>query len=61
MLAEGDIPMSPHDISLDLFCTPDRVHPCDRAFERPVGVDPAILPSEKIAAIPVLRERFSRS
>ena len=54
VLAMGAIPMLPHDISLDLFCTEAETIPCERAYQRPTGVDRAALPEAKLAAIPVL-------
>lgn len=54
VLADGEIPMMPHDISLDAVVTPDDVHVCPRPFDRPAGVDRSLLSAEKRAAIPVL-------
>ena len=52
---EGRIPMTDHDIPLDLIVTPDEILACDPAFERPAGVDWDALTDEKIDAIPLLR------
>ncbi len=49
------LPMTSHDISLDLFATPDEIVRCRRRFERPKGIDREALPEEKREAIPVLR------
>ncbi|HJL19666.1 MAG TPA: 5-formyltetrahydrofolate cyclo-ligase [Sandaracinaceae bacterium LLY-WYZ-13_1] len=54
----GAIPMDAHDISLDLYCTPERTVRCDRAYRRPRGVDLDRLDRATIEAIPVLAERF---
>lgn len=56
-VAAGAIPMDAHDTSVDAYATPDGLVHLDRAFPRPGGVDPAILPAEKREAIPVLRDR----
>jgi len=50
-----EIPMTPHDISLDLVVTPDEVIDCPRPFDRPTGVEPTLLSEQQRAAIPVLR------
>jgi 5-formyltetrahydrofolate cyclo-ligase len=55
ILADDAIPMLPHDISLDLFCTPTETVHCPRPYARPDGVLDDILPAEKRAAIPVLQ------
>ncbi len=57
VLEDGSIPMAPHDISLDLFCTPDEVVRCPRPFVRPDGVLNDALSDEKRAGIPVLMAR----
>ena len=57
VLPAGTIPMTAHDISLDAWATPDELHCCERAFERPPGVLDEHLPEDKRAAIPVLSRR----
>lgn len=57
IVADGEIEMTPHDISLDAYCSPHGEIRCARAFERPVGVIDDALDPEKRAAIPVLRDR----
>jgi len=57
VLEGGAIPMDAHDISLDLFATEEALVHCERAYERPEGVDRAALPDEKLEAIPVLADR----
>lgn len=57
---ENDIPMLAHDFPLDLIVTPREVirvaHPQPGGRRRPRGIIPDILPAEKRAAIPVLRQ-----
>jgi len=57
VLPAGAIPVEPHDISLDLVCTPQSTLRFERTLPRPAGVDWDALDDEKIAAIPVLAER----
>jgi 5-formyltetrahydrofolate cyclo-ligase len=54
--AAGEIPLSSHDVPVDLIVTPDRVIDCrGGALARPVaGLEWADLTDEKIAAIPLL-------
>ena len=51
----GRIPMTGHDLPLDLIVTPDRVIECDSVHDRPAGIDWDALTEEKIAAIPLLQ------
>jgi 5-formyltetrahydrofolate cyclo-ligase len=51
----GRIPMTAHDVPVDLIVTPDDVIRCDRRHPRPQGIHWADLTEEKIAAIPILR------
>ena len=57
VLADGAVPMSEHDTSLDLFCTPEEVVTCPRPFPRPPGLLWERLSTAKVAAIPVLAAR----
>ncbi|MPZ89439.1 MAG: 5-formyltetrahydrofolate cyclo-ligase [Nitriliruptorales bacterium] len=50
----GRIPMTEHDVPLDLIVTPDDVITCDRGHPRPAGVHWDALTEDKIAAIPLL-------
>jgi 5-formyltetrahydrofolate cyclo-ligase len=50
----GAIPMTSHDVPVDLIVTPTRVIPCRRAFERPRGIEWETLTGEQLAAMPVL-------
>ncbi len=49
--------MTSHDISLDLFTTPDQLISCQRPFTRPPGILWDEVDEEKTSTIPVLRER----
>ena len=53
----GTIPMSAHDVPLDLFVTPEHAVRCRRTFRRPTGIRWTELDPEKRAAIPVLARR----
>ena len=58
VLEEGRIPMTAHDLPLDLISTPDRLIVCrDRGRGRRAnpGVRWVELTEEKIAAIPLLK------
>ncbi|HZQ83424.1 MAG TPA: 5-formyltetrahydrofolate cyclo-ligase [Acidimicrobiales bacterium] len=55
----GRIPVTAHDVPLDLIVTPDRVIACRRR-KRPVEIRWDELTEEKIAAIPILRRLAGR-
>jgi 5-formyltetrahydrofolate cyclo-ligase len=55
IVAVGRIPMTAHDVPLDLIVTPDEVISCDGTHPRPEAVDWDELTPEKIAAIPLLQ------
>ena len=55
---DGAIPMTSHDISLDLIATPDELIGCPRPFARPRGILWNELEEAKREAIPVLRRKF---
>lgn len=57
VLPAGQIPMTGHDVPLDVLVTPERVIRCEGDFERPRGVQWDELTEEKIEAIPVLQKR----
>ncbi len=57
VLPDGAIPMTAHDISLDLIVTEAAAIPCARPFERPEGLLEAHLSDDKAASIPVLAQR----
>ncbi len=60
LVRAGTIPMEPHDQSVDLIATPERLIRCRRAFARPDGILWEHLEDEKRAAIPVLARRRMR-
>ena len=53
--ATGEIPVTDHDVRLDLLVTPDRVVTCTREVRHPGRIVWDELTEEKIAAIPLLR------
>ena len=56
VLPAGELPMTDHDVPLDLVVTPERVIDCrDGPYERPAGIVWEDLTEEKIASIPLLR------
>lgn len=55
VLETGRIPMTAHDVPLDLIVTPDDVIRCKRDHDRPSGIAWDELTDDKIAAIPLLR------
>jgi 5-formyltetrahydrofolate cyclo-ligase len=52
---EGRIPLTGHDVALDLIVTPEEVISCSRRGPRPAAVRWEELTAEKVAAIPLLR------
>jgi 5-formyltetrahydrofolate cyclo-ligase len=48
------IPMSSHDVPIDLVVTPARVIPCRRIYERPRRIEWDELTPEQVAAMPAL-------
>jgi 5-formyltetrahydrofolate cyclo-ligase len=55
IVEDGDIPMTDHDVPLDMIVTPDEVIDCARTRPRPVGVLWDHLPDGKVDEIPLLR------
>lgn len=55
IVEDGDIPMTDHDVPLDMIVTPDDVVECARTMPRPVSVLWDHLPDGKIDEIPLLR------
>lgn len=53
-LDEGRIPMTSHDVPVDLVVTPEEVVECDRRRPRPTGIHWDDLTEAKIEAIPLL-------
>ena len=54
-IVDADIPMSAHDVALDLIVTPERVIRPSRRRPKPRGIRWAELSEEQIAAMPPLR------
>ncbi len=55
VVADGRIPMTAHDVPLDMIATPDEIIVCAGGYERPAGVLWDHLPDGKIDEIPLLR------
>ncbi len=49
------IPMTPHDLPVDLIATPSEVIETHTSHKRPQGIDWALVSEEMLAEIPVLR------
>ena len=56
-IVEGGIPMAAHDLPLDAVVTPGKVALLDPEYKKPSGVYWDLLPPEKIAVIPVLKQK----
>ncbi|MCZ6596371.1 MAG: 5-formyltetrahydrofolate cyclo-ligase [Planctomycetota bacterium] len=56
VLRKGRIPMAPHDVSVDLFATPEKLVRCPRAHRRPRGILWNLLDDAKRAEIPLLAD-----
>jgi 5-formyltetrahydrofolate cyclo-ligase len=54
LVRSGRIPMTGHDIPVDLIVTPDRVFETRPTFDRPAGIAWEDLTADKIDAIPLL-------
>jgi 5-formyltetrahydrofolate cyclo-ligase len=57
----GRIPLTPHDVKLDLIVTPERVIRCRSGSRRTASIRWDELTDEKVAAIPVLRRLRARA
>jgi len=57
---DGAIPMTAHDVRLDLIVTPERVIRCRRGRRARAGVRWTELSDEKVAAIPLLQRLLSQ-
>jgi 5-formyltetrahydrofolate cyclo-ligase len=51
----GEIPMTPHDVPVDLVVTPERVIRTRTAFRKPEGIRRQELSPDQLEAMPVLR------
>jgi 5-formyltetrahydrofolate cyclo-ligase len=60
-IVDEEIPMTEHDIPLNAIITPSEVIEIKPRFPRPRGIYWSMLPREKIADIPVLRNRLDVS
>ena len=60
-VVRGAIPMTAHDVPLDLIVTPERVIRVRRAFPRPKGIRWSELTDEQLQAMPVLQSLAKRS
>ena len=56
---DAELPEEEHDFHVDLIVTPERIIRCESA-RRPAGLDWKNVTPEKLAAIPVLRQRFQQ-
>jgi 5-formyltetrahydrofolate cyclo-ligase len=56
-IVDEEIPMTKHDIPLSTIVTPNEIIEIKSALPRPKGIYWNMLPPEKIAAIPVLKNR----
>jgi 5-formyltetrahydrofolate cyclo-ligase len=55
-ILDEPIPMSEHDIPVDVLVSPDEVVETNHTLSRPEGIYWHLLPEDKIAAIPILRQ-----
>lgn len=61
VMGDGEIPMTPHDVPVDLIITPVRVLHCHNGpYRRPQGIRWEELTEEKVGAIPLLQRIRSR-
>jgi 5-formyltetrahydrofolate cyclo-ligase len=60
-IVRGDIPMTDHDVPVDLIATPRRVVRVVRAYPKPAGIDWRLLSEAQLDAMPPLRQRKSAS
>lgn len=55
-----NIPMTAHDVPLDIVITPSRVVYTNTTYQKPQGIVWELLPDSKISSIPLLEELKSR-
>jgi len=60
-IVDEEVPMTEHDIPLNAIVTPTEVIEIKPRFPRPRGIYWSMLPREKLADIPVLRNRLAVS
>ena len=53
---EDRLPLDPHDVPLDIICTPSETIRTDTRYERPAGIEWDLLDDERISEIPVLHD-----
>lgn len=56
-IVDGQLPMQAHDVPVDFIVTPTQVVAAPSVYTRPSGLIWGILSAERIAAIPLLRNR----
>lgn len=56
-IVSDEIPMTEHDIPLDAVIMPGKALPLKRQHEKPLGIYWNLLPSDKIDAIPVIKNK----
>lgn len=56
----ADVPRDPHDIPVDLICTPTRTLYTRTPYPKPAGIDWARVTREELEAMPPLRELWAR-
>lgn len=60
-VVEADIPMTAHDVPVDLVVTPERIIRTRGAFAKPQGIRREELSAEQLDAMPVLRRKLRRT
>ncbi len=55
VVADGEIPMTDHDVPLDFIITPNEIIPTDPTHSRPDGILWNDLDEERLSSIPVLQ------
>ena len=54
-LIDEPLPLDPHDVPLDVICTPSAVIRTETPFDRPAGIDWTVLDDDRLTEIPVLQ------
>ena len=55
-VVDDTLPLDPHDVPLDIICTPSETIRTRTPHERPAGIEWTLLDDERISEIPVLHE-----